>query len=181
MSRTLTTHVSTGAQEVYPITFVLGYLKRDDVHVYTGEVDDYDTQLSYVWVSDTDIQVLTPPIAGEPIHIRRLVQRNALVNEYNNGAILRETDLDASHTQHLMILEEMADGFLSVDGVASIAPTTTLGLDMGGYRIVNMGDGVEIEDAVTLHQLNILEDHIAEQQALYDSLLVRVEALEEAV
>jgi len=109
MAQTIRTNVGDGVQTLYPVSFDLGYVSRDYVYVYTG--DDYTVQLDYVWISDSQIELSTPVAIGIEFYIRRVVPRNVPFNDYEDGAILRESNLDDSFVQALMINEELSDGF----------------------------------------------------------------------
>ena len=142
MANTIVTHVSDGVTVLYPITFTLGYIEKEQVYVYTGEDADYETQLSYFWVNDTQIQLFEPEPNQTEIKIRRVVPRNVLVNVYQNGGLIPEEDLNNSFLQTLMILEEADDGF------TNFAQQTEI--DMNFNRIINLGAPVNAEDAVRL-------------------------------
>lgn len=143
-----------GTTTVYDLEFSLGYLREDFVYVYlTG--DDYTNQLSYSWLGENQIQLSTPLATGVEFHIRRVVQRRTLVNDYEDGAILREDNLDDSFLQTLMILEEVQDGYSSPAGPFVLATD----VDMLLNKITNLQSGTEDGDAVNLGQIiQLLKD-----------------------
>lgn len=149
MARTLRNYVGEAGRTLYPINFNMGYLDKMDIYVYSGS--DYNVQLSYTWVNDTQIQLSAPFTLGEPFVIRRIVSRSNVVNDYEDGAILKEKNLDDSFKQALMILEEVADGFPLVNGDWELLlPLKMRGhLNMGGNRLTNLGEPVEPTDAAT--------------------------------
>lgn len=136
MAKTRKDLVSNGSSTVYNITFELGYIEKEHVYVY-AEGDDYINQLNYNWISDTRIELESPVPSGDTFHIRRVVPRDELVNDYETGAILREDNLDSSFLQALMILEEISDGYFLVDGSEFTAQSD---VDMNGYKLI--GDDV---------------------------------------
>ena len=152
MARSIKTHVSAGTAVLYPIDFNMDFIQRDFVYVYTGSHDNYIDQLSYTWIDDTQIQLSAPEPFGTEIHIRRVIPRDAQINNYTDNAILHERNLDTSYAQALMILEEIADGFLSAED----AFTMLSDIDMQGYLIHNVGDGVVATDAINLLQAQTL-------------------------
>lgn len=149
MTRTLRNYVGEAGRTLYPIDFNMGYLDKSDIYVYSG--DDYNVQLTYTWVNASQIQLSVPFTLGEPFVIRRIVSRNNAVNDYEDGAILKEKNLDDSFKQALMILEEVADGFPLVHGDWELLlPLKMNGqLNMNGNRIANLGEPVEPTDAAT--------------------------------
>jgi hypothetical protein len=144
MAQTIRTHLGTGSATVYDVSFDLGYLSRDHIYVYQGE-DYTQNQIAFTWVSNTQIQCTVP--VNEGFYIRRVVPRNAPINNYSDGAILRERNLDASFAQSLMILEEIQDGFTGLVQFDLSVP-----LDMNGQQIRQLADGIEEDDAINLGQ-----------------------------
>ncbi len=96
------------ATTIFPVDFTLGYINRDYVYVYlTGNA--YNTELTYTWVSNSQIELTTPVASGVEFNIRRVVPRDTLVNAFEDGAVLRGKNLDESNLQHLMLEEEDQD------------------------------------------------------------------------
>lgn len=120
MARTLNSFTGVGDRSTYPVSFGLGFISREHVYVYTGELTEYDTQLSYTWSNSNTIELDEPLTDGQVMYIRRVVPRNKLINDYEDGAILRESNLDASFAQALMILEEIQDGFFIPNGFGNV-------------------------------------------------------------
>ncbi len=172
MANTTRPYIGDGVTTIYPIDFTLGYINRDYVYVYLNEVESYTTQLSYTWIDNSQIQLSAPVADGVPFTIRRVVPRDELVNDYEDGSILREENLDQSFKQTLMALEEIQDGYADPDGILTIDAL----LDMLGHRITNLGIALEDTDAVPFGQL---KDFVMSEQGALD-LLERVEdAVEE--
>ncbi|QDP66036.1 MAG: putative tail fiber protein [Prokaryotic dsDNA virus sp.] len=115
MAKTRNDIVSNGSSTIYDVTFDLGFIKKEHIYVY-AEGSNYTVQLAYNWISDTRIELVAPVPAGDTFHIRRVVPRDQLTNDYEDGAILREDNLDSSFLQALMVLEELSDGYFLVDG-----------------------------------------------------------------
>ena len=107
MTQAIRTHTSNGTKVLYDVDFDLGYLDRTHVFVYLDS-DEPTTQLVYTWINDTQIQLQTAPLNGVVFNIRRITP-TILVNDFSNGAILREEELDRSFTQSLMVAEETED------------------------------------------------------------------------
>ena len=115
MAKTIRTYTGDGATTIYPVDFSLGYINRTYVYIYLAS-DEYTNQLSYTWLNDSQIELTAPVANGVEFNLRRVVPRSELVNDYTDGAILREINLDNSFKQTLMALEEVADGFTSAVG-----------------------------------------------------------------
>jgi hypothetical protein len=110
MANTRRDLVSDGSTTVYDVAFDLGFISKDHVFVYLDD-DNYTNQLQYTWVSDTQVELNVALPMGTVFSIRRVVPRNEPVNNYSDGAILREKELDNSFLQSLMIGEEQEDGY----------------------------------------------------------------------
>lgn len=120
MARTLNSFTGIGSRSTYPVNFGLGFISREHVYVYTGDLTGYNTQLSYTWSNSNTIELSAPLPSGQVMYIRRVVPRDKLINDYEDGAILRESNLDASFAQALMILEEIQDGFFIPNGFGNV-------------------------------------------------------------
>ncbi len=135
MAQTFVEWTSDGSRTLYPVQFSLGYLREECVYVYQGEHRNYNTQLQYTWVNGTQIELTNPVPEGGKFYIRRIVNRNQLLNDYQDGALLVEENLDDSYAQTLAIVEEINDGFWSTDTTSG---TFNTDLDMAGNKILNL-------------------------------------------
>lgn len=156
MAKTIKTYVGEVGRTLYPIDFNMGYLDKSDIHVYSGE--DPNIQLSYTWVNNTQIQLEEPFTLGETFYIRRIVTRENTTNDYEDGAILKESDLDDSFKQAIMILEEFEDGYLSL---AEFKLQTNLNLN--GFKLINVprstGNGEAVEHSQLTELYSLLESY----------------------
>jgi len=148
MAKTIRPYTGDGVTTIYPVDFALGYINRAYVYVYLVSAE-YTTQLSYTWLNNSQIEINTPVADGVEFAIRRVVPRNTLVNNYTNGAILRNSQLDNSFKQTLMALEEIEDGFAAPSG----SFLYNVDVDMLGHKITNLADGVADGDAVSFGQM----------------------------
>ena len=160
MSLTRRDYTSDGVRTLYPVDFPLGYLRREDVYVYL-DGNEPTNQLAYSWVSDTQIELDAAPANGVILHVRRIVNRNVPINDFENGAIITESNLDQSFAQTLMIQAELTDGYYTTGGDLELLT----GLNIRGNKITNVGDGTEDSDAVNVGQLG---DHLSAVQAVRD-------------
>lgn len=144
---TIKTYYGEAGRTVYPVDFNLGYLDRSHIYVYAGEVPT--EQLAYSWLNANQIELVTPFTVGAPFVIRRITPRNELFNDYENGAILEERNLDDSFKQTLMVLEEWEEGSFP-NGL-----TLASDIDMQGYRILNLPKPVLPHEPVRLQDVTI--------------------------
>ena len=158
MAKTYEQYTGDGVRTVYPADFVLGYFEKSDIYVYQGT--DHTVQLNYVWQNDTTIELSAPITSGETMRIRRVVDRSQTINNYTDGAVLNEEQLDASFTQALMIAEEIDDGFLGT-GLNSLADD----LDAGTHSIHNVADAVDPQDVPSFNQLTTVNTEAAASAA----------------
>ena len=137
MALTRLDHTGDGVRTVYDLTFALGYLKEEDIFV-SLDSNDFTDQLSYSFLNSTQIVLDAPVDAGTAFNIRRVVDRTKPVNDYEEGAILRESNLDDSFVQSLMILQEIEDGYMTTAPTWVVQSLTMADdLDMAGFSINN--------------------------------------------
>ena len=149
MANTIRPYTGDGTTVLYPVDFDLGYIRKAYIYVYL-EGNDYTEQLDYTYINDVQIQLTTPVASGTVFNIRRVVPRDAIVNDYEDGAAMQEENLDDSFKQAVMALQEIQDGFTNPDGAFGINGL----LDMLGNRIVNVGTAVEPGDAINKETLD---------------------------
>ncbi|AXC34569.1 tail fiber protein [Escherichia phage SRT7] len=85
----------------------------------------------------------------QQIEIRRYTSASERLVDFSDGSILRATDLNVSQIQTLHVAEEARD--LTAD---TIGVNNDGNLDGRGRRIVNVADGVDAGDVVTVGQMN---------------------------
>lgn len=100
----------------------------------------------------TSTQIITNSAWGDiqgynQIEIRRQTSAQERIVDFQNGSVLRANDLNVSSVQSLHLAEEARD--LVSD---TIGADNEGNLDARGRRVVNVGDGVNDGDAVTLRQ-----------------------------
>lgn len=137
MALTRKEYTGNGSTTLYNVDFDLGYIDKNYVYVYK-EGDELINQLAYTWRNENQIELTNPVDTGVKFYIRRVIPRDKLVNDYVNGAILREGNLNDSFLQIVMIRQEIEDGFISVDGDVI---RTLYDIDMLGNRILNLPKG----------------------------------------
>lgn len=150
--------VGNGSSQ-YPINFTLGYNSQDEVKCQVnGAVDGLGDPVysALTWINPGLVEVAGGPFDGDDdLVFTRTVDKTELIHDYSNGEAIEELNLDESNKQNLMAIHEILDGRLESPLVQD--------LDMGNHRIINLEDGVDPQDAVTVGQisLDILDGHIA--------------------
>ncbi|CAM0010375.1 tail fiber protein [Vibrio phage K436] len=135
---------SNGIKTVYSLDFT--YISRSDVRVYKGS-HPLPVPMAFQWVDDstielTNIQVDAPD--KTKFWIRRIMPREALLHIFANKSI-RPVTLDQQNYQALYLLQELADGFSSLDGVMQVNNN----LDMNNNFITDLANPVAPQDAST--------------------------------
>ena len=173
MALTRIDYISDGSRTVYDLTYTLGYLREADIYVALDGNSPHN-QLAYSFLNDTQIELDTPLSSGVNFYIRRIVRRDQLINDYEDGAIIGEDNLNDSLSQALMIQEELRDGYLSDESSGGRPPDGTdpddgmnlFGrLDMHDHRIINLASPEAPTDAVNVESVDAL---VADMYAALD-------------
>lgn len=163
MANSILTYPGSAGFGPYAATFTLGKLRDAYVQVRVNEeVDGLDAPLyrDIEWISETLFNITsgTEPTGADEVQVLRTIPDDALIHDYSNGAVIEELNLDESNLQCIMLVHQFLDGRLTA--------TLANDLDMGGHKIINLGEATEDTDAATWGQLVTLE---AEAQASADS------------
>ncbi len=150
MAKTIRQYTGDGVRTVYPVDFELGYISEEHIYVYTGYHTEFEQQLTYSWVDEYSIELDEPVENGTELYIRRVVPRDAAVNDYEDTAILRESELDDSFLQALMICEELSDGLLDIHGTGEIVQDPSNGNSIVVFDQTYTREVIDGKDAETL-------------------------------
>ena len=112
---------SDGATTVYTVDFPLGYLKKEDIQVYAEETPNI--QLSYSWIGNTQIELTTALPLFDVFYIRRVTASETVVNDYTDAVAIRESELDDSFLQPLLLIEERKDDVTEVSQRVTLTET----------------------------------------------------------
>lgn len=123
--------------------FVVVTLIGTDRRVLTLSTEYRFTQRTII----TTTQSWGPADGYERIEIRRLTSATERLVDFSDGSVLRAYDLNISNVQSLHIAEEGRDIATDTIGVDNDG-----NLDARGRKVVNLADGVEPGDAVTVRQ-----------------------------
>ena len=148
MASTIIIYEGDGTTTDFTVPF--DYLKKSFVTVRLGTGTtltggDYgDTGSDYYFLDKTTIRLKVAPASGESLTIRRYTSATERVVTFKDASILKATDLDTSQVQAFHIAEEGRD--ILED---SLSVNREGNWDAKGKRIINVGDAVSDNDAMT--------------------------------
>lgn len=148
MASTIANYQGNGSTTDFNVPF--DYLAKKFVKVTVDSREklggDYgDTTKDYFFVDKTTIRFNTAPASGTEIIIRRYTSATDRIVSFKDASVLKAKDLDVSTVQTIHIAEEGRDiinDALIVDKEGN--------WDAKGHRIVNVGDPIGDNDAITL-------------------------------
>ena len=148
MTSTIANYQGNGSTTDFNVPF--DYLAKKFVMVTVDSREklggDYgDTTKDYFFVDKTTIRFNTAPASGTEIIIRRYTAATDRIVSFKDASVLKAKDLDVSTIQTIHIAEEGRDiinDALIVDKEGN--------WDAKGKRIVNVGDPIDDNDAITL-------------------------------
>ena len=108
---------------------------------------------AYTWNSAQTIQLNNPTTASTKVLLVRRTDKEFLYIMFSEGAAFIKENIDTQNTQFLHLAQELVEG-RSIEGFYG-------DLSMNGYRITNLGDGVNPGDAVNKGQLDAVEVRVA--------------------
>lgn len=147
MASTIANYQGNGSTTDFSVPF--DYLAKKFVKVTVDSREklggDYgDTTKDYFFVDKTTIRFNTAPASGTEIIIRRYTSATDRIASFKDASVLKAKDLDVSTIQTIHIAEEGRDVIndaLIVDKEGN--------WDARGHRIVNVGDPIGDNDAVS--------------------------------
>lgn len=138
------------------IALSIQYFERDDITLYRNlDTTPLVLGTDWQWDTDTTVRLLTnvPVPAGDYITVRRNTNIDRAFNIYDGGAAFSRETLDENFKQMIYLAQEFTEG----NGLTGVF----FPLDMHGFRITNLGDGVDPKDAVNKGQLDVVDDRVA--------------------
>lgn len=147
MASTIANYQGNGSTTDFNVPF--DYLAKKFVKVAVDSREklggDYgDTTKDYFFVDKTTIRFNTAPASGTEIIIRRYTSATDRIVSFKDASVLKAKDLDVSAIQTIHIAEEGRD----IINDALIADKEG-NWDARGHRIVNVGDPIGDNDAVS--------------------------------
>ena len=156
MSYSYTEHTGNGTQTTWPFTFSgrdKGYIKASDVFVEFLINGEWLNQSTGWALSGTNqITFTTAPANGQKMRIRRIVDKEQPYAEFSRNVALDMNSLNNSFIHLLEISQELLDGFWPEGYFVK------QNLNMGGFRIINLGNGLDAGDAVNKGQLDTVDN-----------------------
>jgi hypothetical protein len=132
------TYTGNGSTTLYSLSFL--YLDEADVKVTVNAVPT----TAFVFVNASTIQFLSAPAAGAAIIIYRETNSDTSEATFFSGSSIKAQDLNENFTQLLYVAQEVvARAFSTFGGTLSGI------LNMGGYKITNLGTPSAGTDAST--------------------------------
>lgn len=143
MAYSIQTAVSDGTLEVLDLS--IKYMDKSHIFVYVDDVLVDGSSYSYVWLTDTRIQVVPAVASGSTLKVVRKTLTNEMWHEFSKGARFSTTSMDENFEQLLFLAQEYSEGIYVSDFYTDI--------DMHLRRILNLGDPVNDGDAVNFKTL----------------------------
>lgn len=129
-----------------------GYLLANQVNVYIWNGTAWVAATGWSLSGTNQITFITPPASGTKIMIRRIAAKDYPFAQFEPGVMLDMASLNNTFIHLLEITQELLDGFYPEGFYLK------QNLNLGGWRVTNMGDGVNPKDAVNKGQLDTVED-----------------------
>jgi len=172
MAYSIISTVGNGTSQ-YAISFTMGFNSRSEVQCRVNEeVDGLGDPVykALTWINDGLVEVADGPYTSDDdLVFTRTVDKTELAHDYSDGEAIEERNLDESNKQAMMAIHEVLDGRLD-------APLAN-DLDMGGFRIINMAEAEDDNDAMTYEQGQAILDSI---EAIEGAELTATQAAEDA-
>lgn len=134
----------TAAAGQTSVPFSFDYLATSEIKVKVNDVETTAWSLS----SPNVVALDTAMSGGEIIEIERVTNLTTRVVDFASGAVLTEEDLDLSAQQVFNAAQEALDSTEK-----NLSETFNGQYDAKNKRIVNIADGVDPQDAITMSQL----------------------------
>ena len=140
-------------EETYPagttsVNVDIAYLDKSYIYLYLDNV----LTTAYTWASDTVIQLDSALAASTDVLIVRRTDKEFLYIMFAEGAAFIRENIDTQNTQFLHLAQELTEG-RSIEGFYG-------DLSMNGFRITNLGAGVNPGDAVNKGQLDVVDQRV---------------------
>lgn len=143
MAYSIQTAVSDGTLEVLDLS--IKYMDKSHIFVYIDDVLVDGSTYSYVWLTDTRIQVVPAVANGSTLKVIRKTLTDEMWHEFSKGARFSTTSMDDNFEQLLFLAQEYSEGIYVSDFYSDV--------DLHLRRILNLGDPVNDLDAVNLKTL----------------------------
>lgn len=119
------------------------YLDKSYIHVYL----DGEETTGYTWTSSTNIRLNTALTTDTTVLLIRKTEREYLYIEFASGSPFIEVNVDSQNTQFLHLAQELVEG--------RAIPGFYGDISMNGYRITNVADPTNPQDAATKSYVDV--------------------------
>jgi hypothetical protein len=150
MAVTQIKYTADGTTTKYSITFE--YLRESDVKVSLDGV----TTTAFTLANATTVNLNSAPANGVVVRVFRSTDNEELESRFFAGSAIRASDLNKNFEQTLFSVQEVLNRF--IDRTQAIFENI---INMGGFRITNMADGTDAQDAVTKSQLDAVATDVS--------------------
>lgn len=133
-----------GTTDNFTLTFP--YLKQADLKVFLDGVET----AAFTWLNSSEIQMNTAPLVDQLLTLIRTTEQNERLVDFQDGGVLKEATLDLDSNQLFYLAQEALD---STSRALAVDSTTSV-IDAKNNRIINMQDGIDAQDGVTVSQYN---------------------------
>lgn len=150
MAYTFTDHTCDGVQVTFPFRFAgedKGYIKPTDIQVLQQEDGAWVSASGWSFSGTNQITFTVPPKADTKLRIRRVVGKDVPYARFDRGVALDMKSLNNNFIHLLEATQELLDGFYP-DGFFMKED-----LNMGGFKVTNVGNGEDRYDAANYGQV----------------------------
>ncbi len=104
MAYSIQTAVSDGTLEVLDLS--IKYMDKSHIFVYVDDVLVDGSAYSYVWLTDTRIQIVPAVASGSTLKVIRKTLTDEMWHEFSKGARFSTTSMDENFEQLLFLAQE---------------------------------------------------------------------------
>lgn len=143
MAYSIQTAVSDGTLAVLDLS--IRYMDKSHVQVYVDDVLADGAAYSYVWLTDTRIQIVPAVANGSTLKVIRKTLTDEMWHEFTQGARFSTTSMDENFEQLLFLAQEYSEGIYVSDFYTDV--------DIHLHKVLNLADPVSDGDAVNFKTL----------------------------
>jgi len=146
MGYSFSDEVGDGVKVAFPFAFTgpdNGYWTLDQLIVTVDEV-----VVAFTLTGPTQVTLAVTPVIGAKVRIKRDPDFASPYADFSRGSDFTQTNMNRSFQSQLYNIHNIIDGFKSESYYEKQA------LNVGGFSIFNLANGVNAQDAVTLGQLD---------------------------
>lgn len=98
-----------GTQTVFEISFAGGYISREHIKAYTARPGSTNVDTALEWMGPNTVRIAQPTPIGSTLVIYRDTPKDKPLADFNDGAVVTETNLDTNAKQSVFIAAEVQD------------------------------------------------------------------------